>query len=49
VISHLHAVATELDDVLVVTKEVEGSSFRWLEPQERDAYLLDEAAAGLLS
>ncbi len=49
VISHLHAVAAELDDVLVVTKEVEGSSFRWLDPQERDAYLLDEAAAGLLS
>jgi len=49
VISHLHAVAAELDDVLVVTKEVEGSSFRWLDPEERDAYLLDEAAVGLLS
>ena len=49
VISHLHAVAAELDDVLVVTKEVEGSTFRWLDPEERDAYLLDEAAAGLLS
>ena len=49
VISHLHAVAAELDDVLVVTKDVEGSSFRWLDPEERDAYLLDEAAAGLLS
>jgi exonuclease SbcC len=49
VISHLHAVAAELDDVLVVTKEVEGSSFRWLDPNERDAYLLDEAAVGLLS
>ena len=49
VISHLHAVAAELDDVLVVTKEIEGSSFRWLDPEERDAYLLDEAAAGLLS
>lgn len=49
VISHLHAVAAELDDVLLVTKEVEGSSFQWLNPQERDAFLLDEAAAGLLS
>lgn len=49
VISHLHAVAAELDDVLVVTKEIEGSTFRWLDTDERDAYLLDEAAAGLLS
>lgn len=49
VISHLHAVAAELDDVLVVTKEVEGSTFRWLDAEERDAYLLDEGAAGLLS
>lgn len=49
VISHLHAVAAELDDVLVVTKEVDGSTFRWLDPDERDAYLLDESAAGLLS
>ena len=49
VISHLHAVAAELDDVLVVTKEIEGSTFRWLDSDERDAYLLNEAAAGLLS
>jgi exonuclease SbcC len=49
VISHLHAVAAELDDVLVVTKNIEGSDFRWLDAAERDAYLLDDVSAGLLS
>ena len=49
VISHLHAVAAELDDVLVVTKEIEGSTFRWLNADEREGYQLGEATAGLLS
>lgn len=48
VISHLHAVAAELDDVLVVTKGIDGSDFRWLDATERDRYLLDGADAGLL-
>ena len=48
VISHLHAVAAEVEDVLVVSKTVEGSDFRWLDDEERDQYLLDEQAAGLL-
>jgi DNA repair protein SbcC/Rad50 len=49
VISHLHAVAAELEDVLVVTKGVAGSDFRWLDAQERDRYLLEDTGAGLLS
>jgi exonuclease SbcC len=49
VISHLHAVASEIDDVLVVTKEVTGSDLRWLDAESREQFLLDEAAAGLLT
>lgn len=49
IISHLHAVAAELDDVLVVTKGIDGSDFRWLDEQERDHYLLDGADARLLA
>jgi len=48
VISHLHAVAAELDDVLVVTKAIDGSDFRWLDATERDQYLLDDVTSGLL-
>ena len=36
VISHLHAVAAQLNDVLVVTKSIDGSDFRWLDADERD-------------
>lgn len=49
VISHLHAVAAELDDVLLVTKDIEGSDFRWLDAEERDRFLLDDVTAGLLA
>jgi DNA repair protein SbcC/Rad50 len=48
VISHLHAVAAELNDVLVVTKSIDGSDFRWLDADERDRYLLEDVSAGLL-
>lgn len=48
VISHVHAVAAELDDVLVVTKEIDGSDFRWIDTEERDKYLLDNLSTGLL-
>ncbi len=48
VISHVHAVAAELDDVLVVTKEIDGSDFRWIDAEERDLYILDSAGTDLL-
>lgn len=49
IISHLHAVAAEVDDVLVVNKGIDGSDFRWLDAEERDHFLLDDVAAGLLA
>ena len=49
VISHVHAVAAELDDVLVVSKGVDGSDFRWLDAEERDHYLVDDVSAALLA
>jgi hypothetical protein len=49
VISHLHAVASDLDRVLLVTKNPGGSDLRWLEPAEREQLLLNDISTGLLS
>ena len=49
VISHLHAVAADLDRVLLVTKNPTGSDMRWLQAPEREQLLLDDVSAGLLS
>ena len=49
VISHLHAVAADLDRVLLVTKKPAGSDLRWLQPAEREQLLLDDVSAGLLA
>jgi exonuclease SbcC len=49
VISHLHAVAADLDRVLLVTKNPTGSDIRWLQAAEREELLLDDVSAGLLS
>lgn len=49
VISHLHAVAADLDRVLLVTKTPTGSELRWLDPTERERLLLDDVSAGLVS
>ena len=49
VISHLHAVAADLDRVLLVTKSPTGSDLQWLQPSEREQLLLDDVSAGLLS
>jgi len=49
IISHLHAVAADLDRVLLVMKNPGGSDLRWLEPTEREQLLLDDVSAGLLS
>jgi exonuclease SbcC len=49
VISHLHAVAADLDRVLLVTKTPAGSDLRWLEAAERERLLLDDVSAGLVS
>jgi DNA repair protein SbcC/Rad50 len=47
VISHLHAVAADLDRVLLIIKSPGGSDLRWLEPAEREKLLLDDVSAGL--
>ena len=49
VISHLHAVAADLDRVLLVTKNPTGSDMRWLQAAEWEQLLLDDVSAGLLS
>jgi exonuclease SbcC len=49
VVSHVHAVAERVEDVLHVTADDAGqSSARWLAPDERQA-LLDRDAAGLVA
>ncbi|MCA9729309.1 MAG: SMC family ATPase, partial [Candidatus Eisenbacteria bacterium] len=48
VISHLHAVAEAIDDVLLVTRDASGSRARWLGGAERDALVLEDAGSGLL-
>jgi exonuclease SbcC len=49
VISHLHAVAEAVDDVLWVERGPAGSAARWLSPADRDALIQREFQAGLLS
>ena len=49
VISHLHAVAEAVEDVMWVERRPEGSSARWLDAAERDALVRQEVAGGLLS
>ncbi|OXY87444.1 recombination protein RecF [Streptomyces diastatochromogenes] len=49
VISHLHAVAEAVDDVLWVERTTAGSSARWLTPAERDDMAQDNLASGLHS
>ncbi|RBM08666.1 AAA family ATPase [Streptomyces sp. PT12] len=47
VISHLHAVAEAVDDVLWVKRTTAGSSARWLTPAERDELAQADLASGL--
>jgi DNA repair protein SbcC/Rad50 len=49
VISHIHAVAADIDRVMLVTKNPGGSDLRWLEPTEREQLLFDDVSAGLLN
>ncbi|MGY3206266.1 AAA family ATPase [Streptomyces sp. TE5632] len=47
VISHLHAVAEAVDEVLWVERGATGSSTRWLTPAERDDLVQADLASGL--
>ncbi|MFF7879087.1 SbcC/MukB-like Walker B domain-containing protein [Streptomyces californicus] len=47
VISHLHAVAEAVDEVLWVERTTAGSSARWLTPAERDDLMQADPASGL--
>ena len=47
VISHLHAVAEAVDDVLWVRRNAAGSSARWLTPDQRDELVQADLASGL--
>lgn len=47
VISHLHAVAEAVDDVLWVERGAAGSTARWLTPAERDELVQADLASGL--
>jgi DNA repair protein SbcC/Rad50 len=49
VISHLHAVAEAVEDVLWVKKGPGGSSAHWLSGAETEALVRDDVAAGLLA
>jgi exonuclease SbcC len=48
VISHLHAVAEAVEDVLWVERRPAGSEARWLNDRERDALVREDVSAGLL-
>jgi exonuclease SbcC len=49
VISHLHAVAEAVEDVLWIERGPAGSAARWLGTDERDALARQDVSAGLLS
>jgi exonuclease SbcC len=49
VISHLHAVAEAVEDVMWVERQPDGSSIRWLTGAERDALARQEVTSGLLN
>jgi exonuclease SbcC len=48
VISHLHAVAEAVEDVIWVERGPEGSDARWLTAKEREALVRQEVSGGLL-
>ncbi|WP_051753652.1 AAA family ATPase [Streptosporangium amethystogenes] len=48
VISHLHAVAEAVDDVLWINRTPAGSEARWLTASQREALIYDHAQSGLL-
>lgn len=47
VVSHLHAVAEAVDDVLWVRRETTGSTAHWLTPSERDELVNSDLISGL--
>jgi DNA repair protein SbcC/Rad50 len=49
IISHLHAVAEAVEDVIWVERHPEGSSASWLSLAARDALVRQDVAGGLLS
>ena len=49
IVSHLHAVAEAVEDVIWVERRPEGSSASWLSPAARDALVRQDVAGGLLS
>ncbi|MGH3155819.1 MAG: hypothetical protein ACRDNF_04470 [Streptosporangiaceae bacterium] len=49
VISHLHAVAEAVEDVMWIERQPEGSRARWLGAAERDALVWEEVTSGLLN
>ena len=49
VISHLHAVAEAVEDVLWVERRPEGSMASWLSPDARDALVRQDVVGGLLN
>ena len=49
VISHLHAVAEAVEDVMWVEREPDGSNIRWLTASERDTLVRQEVSSGLLN
>ncbi len=49
IISHLHAVAEAVEDVIWVERHPEGSSASWLSPAARDALVRQDMSGGLLS
>ena len=49
VISHLHAVAEAVEDVMWVERQPDGSNVRWLTTAERDALARQEVTSGLLN
>jgi exonuclease SbcC len=49
IVSHLHAVAEAVEDVIWVERRPEGSSASWLSPAARDALVQQDLAGGLLS
>jgi exonuclease SbcC len=49
VVSHLHAVAEAVEDVMWVERHPEGSRARWLTAAERDELVREEVASGLLT
>jgi exonuclease SbcC len=49
IISHLHALAEAVEDVLWVERGPTGSAARWLDADEGDALVRQDVSAGLLS